>query len=375
MDDKKERFLARLRETFRVEAAEHIAAIASGLVQLEGASPKDAGPILEKAFREAHSLKGASRSVSLPLSEGICVELESIFAAMKRKELEPSPEAMDSIHASLSLLGDLCNRPGSAASPDDLQRQRRVVESLREVVSGNSQADEPDPEPAKAVPPPPPISRQAEPSPQPMPESSAVDGNASTTTQQRSFDTRTTVRVSTEKLSRLLLEAEELVGARIHAREHSDELRHFVEEFVRWNRKRTHCGSAMAQSAGGRNTNADGAADELLASKAMESSLRRLASEIRQDALSLSAITDRLLTDTKKLLLLPCSTLLGDFPVMVRNLSREQAKDAHLVVTGEDIEIDRRVLDELKDPFIHLLRNCIDHGLEKPEKRTEQGKS
>jgi two-component system chemotaxis sensor kinase CheA len=59
----------------------------------------------------------------------------------------------------------------------------------------------------------------------------------------------------------------------------------------------------------------------------------------------------------------------------VRDLAREQGKEADLLVHGEDIQVDRRVLDELKDPLIHLLRNCVDHGIEKPETRRELGKS
>ncbi len=60
---------------------------------------------------------------------------------------------------------------------------------------------------------------------------------------------------------------------------------------------------------------------------------------------------------------------------LVRDLSREQGKDIKLVISGERIEIDRRILDEMKDPLIHLMRNCIDHGIEKPEERRRKGKS
>ena len=66
MNKKQEEFLARLRETFRVEAAEHIEAITAGLLAIERASGAERAPIVERIFREAHSLKGAARSVSLP---------------------------------------------------------------------------------------------------------------------------------------------------------------------------------------------------------------------------------------------------------------------------------------------------------------------
>ena len=96
---------------------------------------------------------------------------------------------------------------------------------------------------------------------------------------------------------------------------------------------------------------------------------------MQHDALGLASITERLLEDAKKVLLLPCSYLLGPLSQVVRTLAREQGKEADLRVHGEDIEIDRRVLDELKYPLIHVLRNCVDHGIEIPETRRELGKA
>ncbi|MBV9128567.1 MAG: response regulator, partial [Verrucomicrobia bacterium] len=62
------------------------------------------------------------------------------------------------------------------------------------------------------------------------------------------------------------------------------------------------------------------------------------------------------------------------FPKQVRDLARDEGKQVELVVRGREIEIDKRILEEMKDPLIHLVRNAIDHGLEKPEARTARGK-
>ncbi|HKM54907.1 MAG TPA: response regulator, partial [Isosphaeraceae bacterium] len=113
---------------------------------------------------------------------------------------------------------------------------------------------------------------------------------------------------------------------------------------------------------------------EMLYTRTLESSLRKVAAATHRDALALASITDRLLEDTKRVLLLPCSYLLGVLPRVVHDMARELGKEVDLTVQGEDIEIDRRVLDELKDPLIHLLRNCVDHGLEKADTRRERGK-
>jgi two-component system chemotaxis sensor kinase CheA len=72
--------------------------------------------------------------------------------------------------------------------------------------------------------------------------------------------------------------------------------------------------------------------------------------------------------------MLPLATLGAYFPKLVRDLCRDQGKEADLVIRGEEVEIDKRILEEMKDPLIHLLRNCVDHGIETPEQRHRLGK-
>ena len=62
-------------------------------------------------------------------------------------------------------------------------------------------------------------------------------------------------------------------------------------------------------------------------------------------------------------------------PGWCANISRDLGKDADLEVSGGDIEIDKRILEGLKDPFLHLIRNAIDHGIETPEARYQKQKS
>ena len=72
-----------------------------------------------------------------------------------------------------------------------------------------------------------------------------------------------------------------------------------------------------------------------------------------------------MLEDSKKLLMLPFSTLAGIFPKLVRDLCRDQGKEAELIIQGGDVEIDKRILEEMKEGLIHILRNCVDHGVER----------
>lgn len=108
--------------------------------------------------------------------------------------------------------------------------------------------------------------------------------------------------------------------------------------------------------------------------KSLESKLTILARSAEYDNRSLSGIVDNLLEDMKKVLMLPFSSLLQVFPKLVRDLSRDQSKEVELVIRGEDIEIDKRILEEMKDPLLHLVRNCIDHGIEDPKERERKKK-
>ena len=82
MDKKEEEFLKRLQDTFRVEAEEHIRELTSGLIELEKAPKTEkTSELIEKIFREAHSLKGASRSVNMKDVESICQILENKISA------------------------------------------------------------------------------------------------------------------------------------------------------------------------------------------------------------------------------------------------------------------------------------------------------
>ncbi|MDQ1238053.1 MAG: two-component system, chemotaxis family, sensor kinase CheA, partial [Thermodesulfobacteriota bacterium] len=74
------------------------------------------------------------------------------------------------------------------------------------------------------------------------------------------------------------------------------------------------------------------------------------------------------------LLMLPFATVLEPFPKLVRDISRDQGKEVTLILEGQDVEIDRRILEEMKDPLIHLVRNSLDHGIERPDVRARHGK-
>ncbi|MFC7392570.1 chemotaxis protein CheW [Scopulibacillus cellulosilyticus] len=70
----------------------------------------------------------------------------------------------------------------------------------------------------------------------------------------------------------------------------------------------------------------------------------------------------------------PVEKVFNRFPRMVRSLAKELDKKVKLIITGAETEVDRSVIDEIGDPIVHLLRNSLDHGIEKPEVRVQSGK-
>ncbi|MFL5320236.1 MAG: chemotaxis protein CheW, partial [Myxococcaceae bacterium] len=70
----------------------------------------------------------------------------------------------------------------------------------------------------------------------------------------------------------------------------------------------------------------------------------------------------------------PIQIITDRLPRVARDIARKRGREVDLVITGAEIELDRAILDELADPLLHLLRNCIDHGLESPDDRTAAGK-
>ncbi len=107
--------------------------------------------------------------------------------------------------------------------------------------------------------------------------------------------------------------------------------------------------------------------------------LRRAVEEDNIDSASdtlneLDKITASLQNTVMDMRLIPLKKVVGKFPRMVRDLSRELDKEVSFVIEGEDIELDRTILTEISDPLMHIIRNALDHGIESPEDRVAAGK-
>jgi two-component system chemotaxis sensor kinase CheA len=102
--------------------------------------------------------------------------------------------------------------------------------------------------------------------------------------------------------------------------------------------------------------------------------VERLQRTAGEDVAWLDLVADELADGVRGMRLLPLSTIFNLFPRLVRDLAQQQGKEVQLVATGGETSADKRLLEELKDPLMHLIRNSIDHGIELPGERERQGK-
>ena len=383
MGPKDKELLQKLLATFSVEAAEHVAAISSGLIELERASsPEQQMEWIEGVFREAHSLKGAARAVNLVKVVSTCHSLEGLFARLKTKETALSPEIFDQLHQVVDTLGILLSTERTSVA--------RGTES--HLLQQWGTPDDPN---ISVVPPTSPLALQSgEVASSRLPTIPQPENPFEAT---RLRDQRQglseTLRVRASKLDALLRQAEELVPAGATAAQRVTELREIWQALVSWEtewRKIRPQAQALPSLVGadgetppnGRSQPLNGHRSGIMKLSAFldrnESALNSvkrkvsvLTKHLEYDRRALDRRVDDLVDDVKRISMLPFSALLEFFPKLVRDLSRDCGKDVELIIVGGEIETDRRILEEIKDPLIHLVRNCIDHGIETPKRRQE----
>jgi two-component system chemotaxis sensor kinase CheA len=145
MDKKDKEFLKRLRDIFRIESEEHIRAISAGLMDLEKHLGKEILPeVIETIFREAHSLKGAARSVDLRNVEAVCQPLEGAFSALKRQEIALSPAMCDLFHRTLNVIAELIASSDEEGKLTDRPNVRELMRQLTDVFQETASPDEPE---------------------------------------------------------------------------------------------------------------------------------------------------------------------------------------------------------------------------------------
>ena len=327
MDSKQEAFLRELLADFKTEAAEHQQAIIHGLLELEKKpEPPVYTELIETTFREVHSLKGAARAVNLLDIERLCQSMEGFFHQIKNGKLTLLSSSFDVLYKAMDalnvMLSEVDTTPKSIGA-NALSQLVREVETMWHVPGGLTKMSFPvHPMDMKTS----------------LPETLVIPEteqsvNASVNTVPETSISKDTVRISTAKLGTLLRQAEEFITVKAT-------MGHYISEIRKKN----------------------------------PGDLASLGKEMEQFHNGLSRMVDDLLIDIRTTLLHPFSSLLAIIPKIVRDLSKEYGKEIQLSIRGGETEIDRRILEEMKDPLIHLIRNCIDHGIETSKERKQHGK-
>ena len=380
MDQRDADFNRRMLQTFRIEAEEHVRLFTAGLLELEKSSGGTDAGLIEKLFREVHSLKGAARSVNLRDIETLCQPAETIFSHLKSGRCRIDKELCSLLHATMDFVADQIVDLEASRPVEARKRQKELVRQLKAaaerlvqtqdqdlVFSSSDQADSGPIEPQSSEDQ---FFGEAE-----VPESQEINLDVHSPIDTYRVFTGQTVRIPVEKLDPLLFQAEEMVQMKVSLQQRLleiREIRKLVEEC------RVNC---LTQRSASLKVEEMREIAEKLEMRFDDLSRRitAVSQTSDQDLRSMRRMVDEHLDSMKSVLMLPATSLTEAFPKLIRDLCLYQGKDAEIHISGAEIEIDKRILEELKDPLVHLLRNCVDHGIEKPDcrkrsKKAEKGK-
>ena len=353
-----------LRSLFKIESEERLQHLDDGLLRLEK-TPTDPS-LLEDLFREAHSLKGAARMLGLIQIQTLAHQLEDALGVAKKGEAALQPDAVAGMSQTLETIRGLVKseieEPATADSGSRSAEPKSKAEAttlpqftiITPQASDDSgrQLSETKPEaPATS------ISQSNVPQPETIPPQSE-----SRTSKPEPFRIET-IRVDPKRLDPLLTQAGELTVTKIRIARRLAEIDELLDYCDEWDR---------AMHTGQFATDAAGQIEQRL--EPLQDILNHLRSGAYEDSARLDFVADQLESGIRTLRLLPMSTLFVLFPRLVHDLARDQRKEVELVIEGESAVADKHVLEEMKDPLMHILRNAIDHGIETPEQREQAGK-
>jgi two-component system chemotaxis sensor kinase CheA len=414
MTSSDEEFHQWLLATFREEADEILTGISNGLIELEKAGPDPGPELVEQVYRKTHSLKGAARAVNLRDIESICQNSENVFSLMKQGKLVLDAEAFDLLHKAISVIYLILSaEPTSGSGSVEIVNEIRALAlsakgQTPENTSGRQEREGVEvPSPWAS-----PFSHR---SPQPGPDSQDTSGKFSSVVipsqsgNQTFSDDRPdpighsggdfiphqthgggTVRIAAHKLDRLISGSEDLLTTRLFIAHRLVELEEMISRFSLWKWNHTQIEGDLHQIWEVTYGTHKGVLPpeiilpleriveflkfdrEFVTSLQHDLGLHIRATEVDRSVLesSTSEISD-LIHDA---VLVPVSSIISSFSKFVREYSRGVGKMVDLQVEGKDIEMDRRILETIKPSLMHLIHNCIDHGIEYPDIREKRNK-
>ncbi|HSO13644.1 MAG TPA: hybrid sensor histidine kinase/response regulator [Anaerolineales bacterium] len=271
--------------------------------------------------------------------------------------------------------------------------------------ASNGKEDPPSPGQQKTTSPTPPLSAPAD-----SEHSAPHAGNVSERNNKESIET---IRVTVDKVDALIEQFNELLVSKLHAEELLEQIKHIQEQvnlgqkewaavrgaynrtlrrrganyvslsdatyadIANWRVRNTKFGTAGIQS------RLEKDILELLkyiaASQEQQHKLTNMINSLTRRAVDntaeLALTCDNLESDIKRVRMLPLEAITASFGRMVRDLAQNAGKEVSLSIRGDKLELDKRIIEQIKDPLVHLLRNAVDHGIESTSKRMAAGKS
>lgn len=384
---------------FREETADNVRTIADGLLALERA-PDDRAT-LDSVFRAAHTVKGSARLLGFGAVANVAHAMESLLGLMRAGTIKLAPTLNDLLLQTNDALLTLATAASEQRAVDldtaDLIRQleraaRGEGDPLPSTPPVSVAASPPilaevptsSPAPADSVsitlaePPSAPPLVRSEVAPIRSTPSAAAPSAVAPHTASSSKGARATVRVRVDRLDRLLAVAGELTVGQQSDGLHLQGLQTLNSIVAQQQRllqtleselRHLRLSPSQRQSIGQRISELQtqsSEAGQLLRSE-HEAYTRRSAAQ--------SLLVDELEAEVFAARLVPVATLFATLPRAVRELTRSLHKQVELELFGEETEADRKVLDALSDPLLHMVRNALDHGLEPPDERIHASKA
>lgn len=378
-------FQKRLLTTYRVEAKEHLEAVARDLAAAQHADEEQRLPLLRRAFSETHSLKGAARSVSAKVPESVCHRVESVLAEVVASRLPWSKEMDLVLNEAVAFLLEWHQGEPSGLLSSGSADAGTVISKLESLLSRRpGTSGKPETPPSGAAPRTPPGE-----APEEERDAGAAQEVPSPAPAGRTR-TRPTIRTSVERIDALFGRAEQMIEGKLEGIHQVEEISALCETVHQWSREWQN----MQADASRIRHRLAGGGD--LESGRLHSSLLRLlefadwnaefVADVQRELAELTASArahqtararrlDVLLDEAKELLMQPFATALEGTPVSLREAARREGKEVNFDLVGGETEMDRRILEEMKAPFLHLTRNALSHGIETPEQRRSAGKS
>jgi two-component system chemotaxis sensor kinase CheA len=349
---------SRLRAAFQSEYQGYVHGIRSFLAKVKADPEAVSGEHLQEPFRMAHSLKGAAQAAEIEAVIALGERLESLFSRLQKGTLKLDDEVADVIQSVLASIEDEMGTPDEQGAAGTTPATAASSAAAPEVERIRTSSDARGAATATTR-----LAAEAE-AQQPAPALQQVD----------------TVRVSTESLDRLLRSSGQLHAEGARQDQLARELRALGRQVDDMERRRD---SIHKSAAAGFH--------QLMALPELsrvatyvddlERQVRTLARHARHVRLLqrrsswlLSSLGREVQQDVRRARMAPAESVLQGFRKLVRDVARDDGKQVDFTVVGFDVRADRMVLQALKDPLMHMLRNAVIHGIERPDQRRRTGK-